>query len=1118
MVLLLAAALQGWEPVAVPGTRAVEGVSWYRTWVLPDAGFFTPHERNLFEESVSITMRDVADSHDLFVNGKKIASGVRGGNNRHKVPAGTLVKGRWNEIAVRVSTRAGPGGFAGEAPFIMNYFMECVLEGTWEFRKGDDPAWAGPALVDRPASSSFRDFHESNRMLGEAAELVHGPKRPPDESFKLMKPHAEFRVELLLHEPLVAQPVHVSFDERGRMWVSQYRQYPYPAGLKMISRDKYYRAHYDKVPPPPPNHDRGRDVVSIHEDSDGDGTYDRHSVFQDGLNMANAAVAGWGGVWIMQTPYLLFYPGAGGPPEVRLAGFGLEDTHSTANGLVWGMDGWLYGGQGSTTSSRVTRPGIDAPAVAYEGCMVWRYHPKARVYEIFAEGTGNVFGLEVDAEGRLFSGHNGGATRGWHYVQNGVYLKQGVDPGKFGPPRNPFAFGELPMLRTRDSIVRFSHQFAMGEGTALPSTFRGMLLSVDPLHNTVIASRRKALGATFETEDVGPVLTGGDAAFRPVFIVNAPDGSIVVADFYEHYIAHGQHYQSNIDPTTGRIYRLRGKDAPLERDVRLDKKSSAELVALLAHPNKWHRHTAVRLLGERRDPAAVGPLKAALAGDAGLEALWALVQAGAMDDESWARALAHPKAAVRTWSVRLMGDGGRITPAVLEMARREPDAEVRAQMASTARRLPPGEALPLVAALLSRDEDLADPYIPLLCWWVLEQNMAEATVLFRDKALWERPMVVEHILPRLMRRLAAEGRRADLLECAALLRAAPSPTHTKALMKGFEEAYRGRAMTGLPDELVSAIAAAGNSSLMLRLRQGQVPAVEEALTIVRNPKSPERLLYIRAFGELHPPAAAPVLLEIASAEGDLTIRRAAFVSLSAYNDPEIGRKLIALLPGLPTDARGAALSALASRPAWSTTLLAAFDAGLKLDVPAEVAERLRMHPDPAARERAVKRFPPPADAGAARERIAKVEAVLQAGTGNPYAGEPIFMNRCGACHTLFFKGGAVGPDLTRYQRDTLATLLPSIVTPSAEIREGFAYVAIETADDRMLAGYIVERDAKVTVLRGVDGQDVTLPQTEIKELRPMGRSLMPDGLLDGLTDQALRDLFAYLRISQPITR
>src|SRR5206468_1231458 len=127
----------------------------------------------------------------------------------------------------------------------------------------------------------------------------------------------------------------------------------------------------------------------------------------------------------------------------------------------------------------------------------------------------------------------------------------------------------------------------------------------------------------------------------------------------------------------------------------------------------------------------------------------------------------------------------------------------------TARRLPARQGLPIAAALLARDGDLGDPYIPLLCWWALEHHLAanrdDVLALFEDPAFWDRPMVFEHILPRLMRRFAAEGRRQDLLVCASLLRQAPAPKHAARLLSGFEEAFRGRVLAGLPGELVSAL-------------------------------------------------------------------------------------------------------------------------------------------------------------------------------------------------------------------------------------------------------------------------------------------------------------------------
>ncbi len=466
--------------------------------------------------------------------------------------------------------------------------------------------------------------------------------------------------------------------------------------------------------------------------------------------------------------------------------------------------------------------------------------------------------------------------------------------------------------------------------------------------------------------------------------------------------------------------------------------------------------------------------------------------------------------------------------ALVAQAGSEADAEVLSQFASTARRLEASQALPLVAAVLAHDEAAGDPYIPLLCWWVFEVHLPaaadEVLALLRGPALWDRPMVFQHLLPRLARRFAVEGKRADLLHCAQLFRQAPSPRHAVQLMKGFEEAYRGRAMTGLPDELAAAIAGAGRTPLAFRLRQGDADAVAEALRRMQDAGAPadERLVLVRTFGETQRPEAVDALLAIASADTTATpLRKAAFASLSSYDEPRVGSKALTMLPGLVGETRTAAATLLASRVAWSVRLLEAVrDAKVPSGtVPKDVADRLRSSKDKTVAGLAERLFPAtPTLTGDARRRVEEISAILRRAPGDPYAGEATFLERCAGCHKLFFKGGSVGPDLTPYQRDNLATLLPSIVDPDAEIREGFQCYTVETRDGRTLSGFFVDRDNQVTVLRGLDGENVTLRAADIAEMRPLGRSLMPSGLLDGLADQQLRDLFAYLRISQPITR
>ncbi|MFN3486791.1 MAG: PVC-type heme-binding CxxCH protein, partial [Planctomycetota bacterium] len=469
---------------------------------------------------------------------------------------GLLARGAWNLLAIRVYNQQGKGGFLGRAPFLAGYYEECLLEGAWEFRTGDALAWAEAARSEKPARAAFDTFVEATTPLEAPAAFHRGPSLPPEEAFKALRVAEDLQVDQVLSEPEIAQPLQLSFDERGRLWVVEYRQYPFPAGIKVVSRDKFYRAVYDRVPPPPPRHVRGRDRISIHEDSDGDGTFDRHTVFADGLNMATAVARGRGGVWVLNPPYLLFYPDRDeddrpdGDPVVHLEGFGLEDTHAVVNSLTWGPDGWLYGAQGSTVSSRVSRPGVAAEPVYAEGPAVWRYHPETRRYEIFAEGGGNAFGIEIDAQGRLYSGYNGGNTRGFHYLQ-GAYYTKGTE-GKYGPLSNPYAFGHLSWMTHASPAPRFTHTLVKYEAEALPERYWGGLFCVDPLQRNLVLAAVEPDGFTFKTRDLSVPLASEDPAFRPVDIKVGPDGALYVADFYEYYIAHGQHYQGQLDPGTGR--------------------------------------------------------------------------------------------------------------------------------------------------------------------------------------------------------------------------------------------------------------------------------------------------------------------------------------------------------------------------------------------------------------------------------------------------------------------------------------------------------------------------------------------------------------------------------------
>ncbi len=962
------------------------------------------------------------------------------------------------------------------------------------------------------------------------------PAKSPADGLKALTVPDDLALDQVLSEPLVAQPLFISFDERGRMWVMQYRQYPFPAGLKILSEDKFLRATYDKVPEPPPHGAKGLDKITIHEDTDGDGVFDKHKTFLDGLNIATSFAQGKDGVWVLNPPYLLFYPDKNhddvpdGDPEIHLEGFGMEDTHSNANSLQWGPDGWLYAAQGSTVSGHIKHYGVNEPAVHSLGQLIWRYHPETRKYEIYAEGGGNAFGVEIDAKGRVYSGHNGGDTRGFHYVQGG-YFQKGF--GKHGSLSNPYTFGYFQAMK-HGSVPRFTHDFVRYEGVALPERYRGNLIAVHPLGSHVVASELLPDRSSYQTKDIDKPITSSDPWFRPIFITVGPDGAVYVADMYEIQIAHLRHHEGKIDNTNGRIYRLRGRgSAPGVKPFDLGKATTPELVEQLRQPNKWQRREALRLLAIRKDRAAIPLLLKQIDSSQGqdaLEALWGLNLCGGFNDAVALQTLNHSDPFVRLWTVRLLGDTKQVSATVAKrlanMAGTERNVEVRVQLACSARRLPASDGLPIVQRLAGRDEDSGDIYQPLLVWWAFESwcdsDREQVVKLFEDPALWQEPLVKTHLLHRLMRRFAQTGARKDLLVCARLLRQAPNSDGAKALMRGFEEAYQGRKLGGLPTELAEALARFGGDSVPLGLRQGKPEAVEKALAVVANDGADgsERLQYVTIFGQVNQPRCVPILLKILSATRDDGLRLATLTALQPYNNARIGTTVVDLYGKFSDDARTTALSLLASRKTWALLLLEAVDQGRidRTSVPLDVVRQLTAHRDERIAGLVAKHWGSVEGATTAemKAEIDKLEGAFRGGNGSPYAGKKLFLNTCAKCHKFFEQGGQVGPDLTTYQRTDVNTMLLNIVNPSAELREGFETVAVATKDGRLLIGTIVEKDNQIVVLRGADGQNVTVRQDEIEEMAPQKKSLMPEGLLKGFTEQQVRDLFAYLRSSQPL--
>ena len=1032
-----------WRSVRVPGTWEEtaqtnhDGIAWYRCWVKVPADWA--------DQDVTLAIENVDDAHEAFVNGARIGGAghfppdFQNGldvASRYVVPAGKLRPGESNFVAIRVYDHGGRGGFKGDAPQVGTDKQHISLNGHWQFRTGDDLRWALPAAdFESTLSVAFTQVEEGTAPLGARGHKMSARGSPltPGEAAKSFTVPDDLEIEQVLAEPIVRQPVFLNFDERGRMWVVQYLQYPAPAGLRVVSKDVFWRAVYDKVPEPPPRGLKGLDKITIHEDADGDGTFDKHKTFIDGLNIATACVKGQGGLWVLNPPYLLFYPDRDADdvpdsdPEVHLEGFGLEDTHSVVNSLRWGPDGWLYAAQGSTVTANVrvrsngameswnnaavsnaTLQHSNAPTLRpfySQGQNIWRYHPETRRYEVFSEGGGNAFGVEIDDKGRIFSGHNGGDTRGFHYMQ-GAYLRKGFE--KHGELSNPYAFGFFPHMDGTPG-ERFSHNFIIYHGGALPERYAGKLFGVEPLQGRVVLSEVTPVGSTFRTRDVARVVTSADSWFRPVDIKVGPDGAIYICDWYDRQVTHTRNQEGNIDTSNGRIYRLRAKGAKRFQAFDLGQLSSSRLLELLAHTNQWFRQTALRVLSDRRDPPLAREFTRSLRlrlETITLEELWVLAQSGQVSERDYRILLDHLDAQVRLWSVRLLGEGPNHFSAetmtkLAALAAKEPNVEVRAQLACTAKRLPAKPALDIIASLLHHDQDARDPRLPLLCWWAIESKCASdrdaVLALFEDSPLWNEPMAEQHLLERVMRRFAAAGTRKDLLACARLLELSPSREHSQKLMHGFEEAFKGRSLGGLPEELVAAMARHDVASPALRVRRGDPEAIAEALRVIRDPQAEthRRQQFIETFGEAKHAGAVEALLEVIRQRGspDIVVK-AALTALLPYEEPGIGLEVVRRFNSFSTDVRLAALTLLASRLTWALALAKEVESGgiERVDVPRDVVRQLERHREPSLAQLVARIWPSSGSPTTAEmeQQIRRLAEVVRAGTGDPYNGKKTF--------------------------------------------------------------------------------------------------------------------------------
>lgn len=935
----------------------------------------------------------------------------------------------------------------------------------------------------------------------DARELPRTPPRTPAEERATFQLAGGLRVELVAAEPQVVDPVAMAFDEHGRLWVCEMIDYPYD--------------ERDGQPP------RGR--VRLLRDEDGDGRYERATVFRDGLSWPTAVAPARGGVLVVAAPRVLWLADRDGDDraeveKVIVEGLGRRNVQALANGLVRSPDGWWIvanGGNGGNLRSPL-RP--QAPPLRLGG-RDFRFRLEDGRIEPLAGG--GQFGVTLDDFGERFVCNNSDHAR--HVVLEPYDLAP--HPGLRTPawlasiavegPSAPVFRVSPPepwrVVRTRLRVQglvpgpvehggRASGYFTSAtgitvyRGTSIPGWY-GDLVVGDVASNLVHHKVLRRKGATFEAaraESGREAWASTDLWFRPVNFANGPDGALYVCDMYREVVEHPwslpavirRHLDLGAGSDRGRIWRL--TSGPGRRPVLLAGASTAELVAALGHPDGWVRDTAARLLFERGPDAACATLRAhydRLPPAGKLPALWLLETAGALEPERLAAALGDPNPGLRREALRLAErhlDREPVRRAVLARLG-DPDARVRLRLPRLLARFPQAEARATLVTLARADGGDRWLRVALLAACGGERGRT----------------ILEHLLE-------GGGSRVPLAFAVELARMVGARPGAGAALP----AILARGDARLAERLAAALAEGGAPTRGEAWRAIFTRAARRALEAGLTPT--ERVHAVRLLGYAPADLAQRSLLALLRPSAPPAVQAAAVRALDRALAERAVPRLLQAFEGAGPRLRDAILDVLLQRPAGALALLDAVDEARvpRAALDARRRQGLLRHPSPEVAARAERVL---GDAGADRRAVIRRYAPAVRAGGDPARGKAVFSAHCAACHRRDGEGGVVGPPLDDARGRDPETLLQQILDPNAEVAPRYTLYGVTTTDGRTLAGIVTaESDASIT-LRDTAGGSATLLRSRIATLRALGTSPMPEGLEAAIPPARMADLIAWLR-------
>lgn len=942
------------------------------------------------------------------------------------------------------------------------------------------------------------------------------------------QPHPEFTVgeglEVVLwaENPQLNKPIHMNFDERGRLWVASSETYP------MI---EVGQAPIDKI--------------LVLEDSNGDGVSDRSTVFAEGLLIPTGVTPGDGGVYVAQSTDLLHLTDTNGDgvADVKrrvLSGFGTEDTHHNLHTLRWGPDGRLYMNQ-----SVYTRTDTETPhgVVRLHAGGGLRLDSGTMALDIFFRGLWNSWGHQFDAQGQSFM-TDGAGFQGVAWVFPGA---------SFRP--TPNARRELDLI-SPGNYPKFA-SMEIVQDAAFPKDWQGSIVTCDFRANRVTRFSLSDDGAGFVTKQEADLLRTANPTFRPIDVKMGPDGALYIADWSNPIINHGEvdFRDARRDRWHGRIWRVSAKGAAKRPILDLGTQSTSQLLERLLSPNRYEIEQSRRLLRERGAANVAVELKAWVHSQtlpsARLEGLWLHQALNSPDEALLDSLLADPDPRIRAAATRVAGDW-KISPERLGRLVQDSHPRVRLEAVRALSKQP---SLPALAQALTVLNQPVDRFLDYAAWLTLNEmedlflNALKNGQWKPDSPAKEKQLefALQAVDPGKAGRALAtqlgdqpldrEG-RGPWIE---LIGKAGGPAELGRLYQqmldgGLNPDATGRGLKSLSEaQRLRKVRPAKTGGLETFLKSGQPESVQvQALALagawktgnltptllnLAGDASSSTALRNAAFQALRDIGGEPVavgLTRLTEKSQPAPIRRQAVIALSAVGLGRAAKAFYEIVDASDNETEALDLwRGFLARKDASKALVNTFP-----DKISQMAARAGLR---ASREGGrnetdlIARLTPfagliiqPESLTPARLKEMAAEAAKQ---GNPQRGEFLYRRMelgCVLCHAVGGVGGQVGPDMSSIGASAPSDyIVESLLNPNAKIKEGYHSVIVETKDGEEYSGIEVNQTANELVIRTAANQLMSIPKTNVAS-KNNGLSLMPAGLLDLLSPQERNDLMAFL--------